>query len=758
MKKDRYEQVKFHFDSVLPADSSQYDLFRAVGKKTVKRFVQGVTVAVVTYGQAGVGKTYSLFGNAVARGSPGLVQQALEEIYTRLLRDKEQVGKVSLSALSIYQDKVTDLLNPKRTVKGDHVSLNSATSVDLQGVSHAMGVLAEYLLGRVISPAANPKVFGKPSRGHYILVLTLNKHGNPSQMTAAARQLARSHFFIVDLPGSERVKKSGVTGVYLEEAKSINHSLFVFSQCLHSERGRRPYRDSLLTLVLHPLFSTFHSEHSSEINLLALISGKEEDIEETISTLTFAQNSMNLRTGGEALPQRPKEEAVYLRNLVEERERQITDKDAKVLLKNAENEELRHQIEELADTVRKLKEKNEKLKGNLGQTTKSWKRAEEEKEDLTKTHRFALERRLKDEAEHLERQKEMEMTEFRIRTATEVSQAFASKVQKMTAEHEATVTKLMEALMEKQKQEQKLIALVHREQDENRRLRGELGHFRTGRRAGSAAFTSSSRPITPVAGSEESFRREIRPLELGDTRERTEEMQDAVAQTSENRFSSESADISPKALGSPQTSSSSSRLVSKRPDLESFRESPSSSLAEFSVDSLVPQGQSLLSTLQFALQRMQMRVTITKLDRKSRVKTRDIWLEDLQPFLSSDTANSGLWGQLLGAVTVAWSTTSRLKRKKTLRFQLNEMTELGLGQSSPGFARNAALQDRNNLSLWVKYRQSAYFEVIFTDRTTLVLWGSALQLAHVAINVPNPPSSAWQTQLLLLQQECGLPK
>ena len=133
-------------------------------------------------------------------------------------------------------------------------------------------------------------------------------------MTAAARQLARSHLFIVDLPGFERVKKSGVTGIYLEEAKNINHSLFVFSQCLHSERGRRPYRDSLLTLVLHPLFSTAHSEHSSEINLLTLISGKEEDIEETVSTLTFAQNSMNLRTGGEALPQRPKEEAAYLRN------------------------------------------------------------------------------------------------------------------------------------------------------------------------------------------------------------------------------------------------------------------------------------------------------------------------------------------------------------------------------------------------------------------------------------------------------------
>jgi len=576
-------------------------------------------------------------------------------------------------------------------------------------------------------------------------------------MTAAARQLARSHLFIVDLPGFERVKKSGVTGIYLEEAKNINHSLFVFSQCLHSERGRRPYRDSLLTLVLHPLFSTAHSEHSSEINLLTLISGKEEDIEETVSTLTFAQNSMNLRTGGEALPQRPKEEAAYLRNLVEERERQITDKDAKVLLKNAENEELRHQIEQLTDAVRRLREKNEKLKGSLGQTTKSLKRAEEEKDDLSKSHRFTLERKLKNEAESLERQKDMEMTEFRIRTATEVSQAFASKVQKMTAEHESTVTKLMEALMEKQKQEQKLIALVHREQDESRRLQAELGHFRTGKRAESVALTGNSRGPSPTARSEESFRREIRPLELPETREGAEEVK-GVAPASENRFSSESADISPKALGSPQTFSSASHIASNREDLESFRESPPSSVAESSVDSLLPQGQSLLSTLKFALQHMQVRVTITKLDRKARVKTREIWLEDSQPFLSSKVANSGLWGQLLGAVTVAWSTTSRLKRKKKLRFQLNEMAEVGMGQTSPGFARNGTLQDRGHLSLWVKYRQNLYFEVMFADRMTLALWAAALQLAHVAINAPNPPLTTWQTQLFLLQQECGLPK
>lgn len=755
VKKDRYEQVKFHFDSVLPADCSPYDVFQTVGKPAVKRFVKGVTSAVVTYGQSGVGKTHSLFSNAVARGNPGLVQQCLEEIYTRLLRDKEHIGRVSISALSVYQDKVTDLLHPKRPMKADHVSLNSATSVDLQGVSHAIGVLAEYALCRMVSPASNPKIFGNPSRGHFILVLTLNKHGNPSQITQEARQLSRSHLFIVDLPGSERVRKSGVTGTYLEEAKHINHSLFIFGQCLQSERGRRPYRDSILTLVLHPLFSTSYSEHSSEINILALISGKTADIEETISTLTFAQNSINQKTEGEALPHRPKEEAVYLRNLVEERERQITDKDAKMILQNAENEELRHQIEQMMETVKRLKEKNEKLKENLGETNKKLTKMEDEKEGMTRNHRSDIEKRLKEEAESLERQKEMEMTEFRIKTATEVSQAFASKVQQMTAEHESTVTKLMEALMEKQKQEQKLIALVHKEQDENRRLRGEISHLKSTRKSQSSSMPITSREASPAIHTDDSqesiivTRKDIFP-DINPTSESQKE-----PDLQHHRFSSDSAvDLSPK----PIDSSSSSPPPSHRLPIDSVTDSE----AELSLSSRPGQDKSLLFALKFVFTRIQNRTVISKLDRKARTKQREIWLEEVESFINSEeipqSDGTDLWGKLLGAVTVVWSTTSRLKRRSKVRFAISEINDLGMGQKSPGFERNGLTHDKVHLSLWVRYRQTCYFEVIFSDRQSLVLWAAGLELSQLALNTPNAGAGVWQTQRLLLEQECGMPR
>lgn len=144
LRKSRYEQVRYRFDSLLTPDMSLYEVFHVVGRKAVKRFVQGYSVGLLTYGQAGVGKTYSLFGGTVVRGSPGLVQQTLEDIFARTGRDKANVYRLSLAVIATHQDKAADLLASKRTPKSDAaVTLSSAACVEVQGVAHAMSLLTE---------------------------------------------------------------------------------------------------------------------------------------------------------------------------------------------------------------------------------------------------------------------------------------------------------------------------------------------------------------------------------------------------------------------------------------------------------------------------------------------------------------------------------------------------------------------------------------------------------------------------------------
>ena len=56
--------------------------------------------------------------------------------------------------------------------------------------------------------------------------------------------------FMVDLAGSEKVGKTGATGVRLEEAKNINSSLTTLGMVMKALCDHIPHRDSKLTMLL----------------------------------------------------------------------------------------------------------------------------------------------------------------------------------------------------------------------------------------------------------------------------------------------------------------------------------------------------------------------------------------------------------------------------------------------------------------------------------------------------------------------------
>lgn len=95
-----------------------------------------------------------------------------------------------------------------------------------------------------------------------------------------------SKIILADLAGSERIARSGVTGVGLAEATSINSSLTALGNVVHSlhEGGYVSYRNSNLTRLLMPTFS----HPSSRVLLLAQCAPTQLTFEETVSTLHFA--------------------------------------------------------------------------------------------------------------------------------------------------------------------------------------------------------------------------------------------------------------------------------------------------------------------------------------------------------------------------------------------------------------------------------------------------------------------------------------
>lgn len=182
----------------------------------------------------------------------GIVNRCLKDIFCFLDAQKNKAEnqenlELSLSFLQIYNEQVQDLLNPendnlqlrentsnlngntKATSKG--VQIQGLTTHEIPTIEKALEIVEEGLKNRIISPTLMNSV---SSRAHTVLSLTL-KHYIYENEKLQSGELVESCLNILDLAGSERVKKTQSTGTRLEEAKMINKSLTVLGQVISGQ-------------------------------------------------------------------------------------------------------------------------------------------------------------------------------------------------------------------------------------------------------------------------------------------------------------------------------------------------------------------------------------------------------------------------------------------------------------------------------------------------------------------------------------------
>lgn len=106
-----------------------------------------------------------------------------------------------------------------------------------------------------------------------------------------------SKLWLVDLGGSERLLKTGATGLTLDEGRAINLSLSALGDviaALRRKRGHVPYRNSKLTQILKDSLG-----HGSKVLMLVHVSPCEEDVGETICSLSFAKRARAIENNRE---------------------------------------------------------------------------------------------------------------------------------------------------------------------------------------------------------------------------------------------------------------------------------------------------------------------------------------------------------------------------------------------------------------------------------------------------------------------------
>ncbi|KAJ6682950.1 CENTROMERE PROTEIN E [Salix koriyanagi] len=297
--KEEKEECTFSFDKVFYEESMQADVYEFLALPIVKDAVKGVNGTIITYGQTGAGKTYSVEGTSILEcdeQKKGLLPRVVDGLF-ECIKSADELTKytVKLSMVEIYMEKVRDLLD--LTKDNIQIKENKMQEILLSGVteitiSDPEGALQSLSGGIVNRAVGETQMNIGSSRSHCVYILTVQLESTTD------KRMKTGKVILVDLAGSEKVEKSGAEGKVLEEAKTINKSLSALGNvinaltCGPSARSSHiPFRDSKLTRILQDALGG-----NSRTALLCCCSPSPSNALETLSTLRFGMRAKHIKS------------------------------------------------------------------------------------------------------------------------------------------------------------------------------------------------------------------------------------------------------------------------------------------------------------------------------------------------------------------------------------------------------------------------------------------------------------------------------
>ena len=248
---------------------------------------ENISYCIFAYGESGSGKTYTIV-------------ESSDSVIKHVVNNELRAGPIYIEIFEIYNEQIYDLLSDDPGIApGAPFTLkihqrNEEFIIDDLSI-HLCHNQDEFskLLDRAIRAraVAETKLNHASSRSH--LDIRISNDRKPNR-----------YVNVIDLAGSERVKKSGVTGTGLTEAININKSLSCLSLVLYKlekKQAHIPFRDSTLTKILM-------NSMKSQIFVIACINC--DNYEETIKTLDFADvaRRVEIREITSFVPQKTQEE------------------------------------------------------------------------------------------------------------------------------------------------------------------------------------------------------------------------------------------------------------------------------------------------------------------------------------------------------------------------------------------------------------------------------------------------------------------
>ncbi|PIC17645.1 hypothetical protein B9Z55_023818 [Caenorhabditis nigoni] len=362
----------FTFDhSFCSTDPKSYDFASQetvcyhLGSGVVENAFSGYNACIFAYGQTGSGKSYTMMGTP---DQPGIIPRVCNDIFTRIQETSNATlsFKVEVSYMEIYNERVRDLLDPKKSSKALKVREHKILGPMVDGLSilavnsfeQISNLLEEGNKSRTVA-ATNMNAESSRSHAVFSLIVTQTLHDLDNGFSG--EKVAK--ISLVDLAGSERAGKTGAVGKRLEEGGNINKSLTTLGMVISAlaERNSKkdkfiPYRDSVLTWLLKDSLGG-----NSRTVMIATLSPAADNYEETLSTLRYADRAKKI-VNHAIINEDPNARVIReLREEVETLRMQITQTKKE----HAETEELR---ERLAESERLVAQMNKSWEERLKET------------------------------------------------------------------------------------------------------------------------------------------------------------------------------------------------------------------------------------------------------------------------------------------------------------------------------------------------------------------------------------------------------
>jgi len=221
----------------------------------------------------------------------GLVPRIIKAIFERINKAPDEMEfTISLSYVEIYLETIQDLLNPK---KKDLKVREGTNGVYIEGVTESYvssfdDTINLLRLGESNRSIGATEMNKTSSRSHSVVLLTL------TQINTLKSTRLMSKMVFIDLAGSEKVSKTGASGITLREAQYTNKSLSTLGMVIRKILDKSPhvpFRDSKLTRILENSLTG-----NAKTIVLVTCSPGDENEEETISTLRFGTSIREITT------------------------------------------------------------------------------------------------------------------------------------------------------------------------------------------------------------------------------------------------------------------------------------------------------------------------------------------------------------------------------------------------------------------------------------------------------------------------------